>query len=308
MKSLVCFVAVLLACQSADASCGRSSWHTLSSSRGWSHACYRCHRPASYSGYGLTADIMTIAKERNRYESQILARQQEYESAVQLIDKLGLNGDGSPRLHGLFRAYGYGSSSYGYTPHAEQGSTVYGYSQISQPYGNIDVAALYQQSSRLTQNAQTLAGQAHSDFTAAVREQGAAVRDVAEIQAIGQTAAAIVQSLKSDPATFSREFQFSVTQGNDGQVQVQPMAGAAVDPVKLLQDRCVSCHSGKEPKGGVDLTLWPNFSRDQRRAVFDAVTHADPAKRMPLGPGGQAGAPLELPEIESLMRAWVSTP
>jgi len=205
-------------------------------------------------------------------------------------------------------------------PIAEQGTTVYGYpslSQFAQSYGQVDLALLYNQAARLTDQAQQLAGQANLDFQALVQAEGNNRAAVAKIIAQGMAAKEALRAAKGDPVQpVQRSFTFKVTQDPSGQLKVEkvqqgtqpsfnllggggPQKTTVPDATSvstLLQNKCVRCHSNSTARGGLNL-LGP-ITDAQQKSILTRVTTSDTSKRMP-----QGGPPLTVQELSLLFKA-----
>jgi mono/diheme cytochrome c family protein len=72
--------------------------------------------------------------------------------------------------------------------------------------------------------------------------------------------------------------------------------------VAIFAGKCNSCHSGPNPKGGLDLTDLANIGADAGDKILARITTADPTKRMPRTAGG-AGLPLNINEIKTIFAA-----
>jgi len=198
-------------------------------------------------------------------------------------------------------------------PITAQGSTVYGYSSVTQAQGALDMGLLYNQAARLTDQAQQLAGQAATDFAALVQAEGQNRAEVAKIIAQGQAARMALEATQGHPPQLiQRTFAFRVTQGADGQMKVeqiqsqQPqdfslMSSSATNVSDLLKQRCVSCHGNAKASGNLNLEV--AISDAQQRAILERVTTEDHARRMPRNPDGTAGAKLSIDELRLLFNA-----
>jgi hypothetical protein len=186
-------------------------------------------------GKGWQDKLLSIAANRDKLEGNLRTAALDHQAYVGAVSALGLTGN--------FRLANYGASptypSYG-APHvpyaapyatAPQGNTLYGYnySTVRDLYSDTNLSTLYQQAARLTQNAQTLAGQGHTDFSDLVAKEGGNRARVAEILAKGQSAVAALQAANPQASqhTEQRTFSFRLEQGTNGQstlVPVQPSA------------------------------------------------------------------------------------
>lgn len=199
-------------------------------------------------------------------------------------------------------------------PITAQGSTVYGYSAVAQSYGQVDLGLLYNQAARLTDQAQQLAGQAHTDFATLVQAEAQNRADVARIVAQGQAAREALQAVQNQPQpqVVPRSFAFQVVQDEKGNLRVEPIQDGEEPDFglvsesspeefvsNLIQNKCVSCHNSEVSRGGLDLT--GEVSQYHQEAILETVTTEDDARRMPRNKDGSAGQ-LSDYEIEMLKK------
>jgi cytochrome c553 len=173
-------------------------------------------------------------------------------------------------------------------PIAAQGTTVYGYSNVAEAYGQVDMGLLYNQAARLTDQAQQLAGQAATDFHSLVQAEGQNRADVAKIIAQGQAAREALSAAKGDPSApiqnnynFRSETKESVREDPDfdlGKPSLKQKS-RSLDVSGVLQARCVSCHGNTKTSAGLNF-LKP-ITDEQQEAVLERITTADTARRMP---------------------------
>lgn len=187
-------------------------------------------------------------------------------------------------------------------PIAGQGTTVYGYSSVSEAYGNVDLGLLYNQAARLTDQAQQLAGQAATDFQTLVQAEGQNRAEVAKIIAQGQAARDALLAAKGPAGVTQaqqfRAFTFRVTQDGTGAMKVEPvmqpggtgpdfnLTGGGPQGLKtsanisdVLKNRCVSCHGNQKESGG--LNFEGQITDAQQASVLERITTKDAAKVMP---------------------------
>lgn len=268
--------------------CHRSSYHSLHSAAGWNHSCYQCHR----------------AQNSQSLITGLAAKKVEWEGIVNGLSKLGFvpQGDASA-------AYNYDVSA----TYAPQGATVYGYSNFAARYPQVDLQGLYNQADRLTTQAQTLAGQAAADFSALVAQETDGQARVASILAQGEAAERALLAARGEPQQPQwREVKISARVSSDGQVELQPieepgqtqaLGDQTVTLDAVIETRCIACHSGDEPKGGLDLSAratWEGTGRTEKLAkILARVTTNDPSKRMPRGSDGHEGEPLSVDELRT---------
>ena len=162
---------------------------------------------------------------------------------------------------------------------AEQGDTVFSVAQLSDVYNNNDLSVLYQQSARLVENAQGIAGDANAGFTDAIRAEGRERARVAEI--IAKTTL-VREALRAASPPYSETTDGTVVESEGGEENL------ATDIHTLIATKCLKCHNDVKASGGVDLGQYDKFNETQRRRVLISITTG----RMPKG-----GRPLALAEI-----------
>lgn len=186
-------------------------------------------------------------------------------------------------------------------PIAGQGTTVYGYSSVSEAYGNVDLGLLYNQAARLTDQAQQLAGQAATDFQTLVQAEGQNRAEVAKIVAQGQAARDALLAAKGPAGVTQaqqfRAFTFRVTQDGSGSMKVEQVQAGGSGPdfnltgggpqglktsaniSDVLKNRCVSCHGNAKTSGGLNFEA--QITDAQQASVLERITTKDAAKVMP---------------------------
>jgi hypothetical protein len=181
-------------------------------------------------GKGWQSQLLGIAANRDKVEGNLRTAALDHNAYLTAVRALGLEGNFKWLGYGTPPAYPYAAPHAPYAA-APQGQTVYGYSfaNVKDLYGENNLSTLYQQAARLTQNAQTLAGQGHTDFSDLVAKEGGNRARVAEILAKGQSAVAALQAANPQASqhTEQRTFSFRLEQGQNGQstlVPVQPPA------------------------------------------------------------------------------------
>lgn len=169
-------------------------------------------------------------------------------------------------------------------PVAQQGQTIYGYTSVSQAYGNLDLAVLYDRAERLASQAQQLAGQATTDYSTLVESAGSRRANDAAILAAAQALREVLDAS-------GRNNSASRTVTGTAQAATASTADA------VLQSRCASCHDSYRSASDLSAEQWT--------AVVARITHAEPQKRMPLAADrSSAGEPLTMSEKSLLLRAW----
>lgn len=237
--------------------------------------------------------LLGIAAARDKVEGKLRIYAQEQTNFEASVKALGLDGN--------FRWQNYGVNSmplYSANGNLQlssagvQGNTVYGYSysSVADVYGNVDLNALYQQASRLTENAQTLAGQAHTDFADLVKQEGGNRARVAEILAKSQAAATVLKAAEgpNQAQIQTRVFRFEIRpNGETTLTPVQPQQPAPVVSGEWLKlsgpSSCVKCHAGGTVQAGFDITKYnpTTATAEFRQKLLSRLLSDDPKVRMP---------------------------
>jgi hypothetical protein len=192
---------------------------------------------------------------------------------------------------------------------SKQGSTIYGYSSVAEAHGTVDLGLLYNQASRLAEQAQQLAGQAHVDFTRLVEIEGSNRAEVAKIIAQGQAAREVLSAINmnSSSNTQNKNFAFKITTtenstvGNKVDSEKFNISSGGTDYETVVQSKCVVCHNSGNAQGA--LNLEERISREQRESILERVITDDPIKRMPRNADGSASPRLSVNELKALFNS-----
>ena len=210
-----------------------------------------------------------------------------YRDDLLLYDKT-INALGITTGYGQFTSYGaaQGATNYGYT-----------YQSVKEAYGQTDLNTLYQAAARTTQNAQSLAGQAHTEFSSLVQQAGDNQARVAEILAKAQAAAIALNAANPQPSTRTVEtiqnngavqsggFQSGAIQQNAQQAS-STEAEFLANPAKV-QD-CLQCHGDQNPKGNFRIASWPRLAPAVKsKYLEERVYGQDVNKLMPRDSSGK---------------------
>ena len=247
--------------------------------------------------------LLDIAAKRDKVEGQLRVRAQDYQAFQSALEAMGLkgnfhwNGYGQALNYGnIAQSYGHGSA-YGMGTYGTNANTLFGYSysSIKDVYGDTNLNALYQQAARLTQNAQTLAGQATTDFHDLVGKEGESRARVAEALAQAQAAALALQAarLPTREKTETRVFSFKTEADGNGGVKVVPVEDGGDKPIAqprdatafqaLMKTKCAACHSGDKKEGGFDIAGYGGLDPLKKTKVWNRLLTPDNDKRMPKG-------------------------
>ena len=297
MRTMIAILALALVFPAAEAQAGRrwgcnKTYQTIQSNVGWVNSCYSCHPQGSFhnkqaAGYQQRslADLMAGLK----------GRQLEYQAMVAGLRELGYQQAG---VASNSSAYVSGGS---YT-HQTGGLNDLGQAVWARPQQEVNTLAVLNMAERLATQTGQIAGQGY----ASAAGLGAQQLEVAQINAVRDAAVATLQAAKpSSPPQF-REFRFTTSIDQSGNVQVSPQQGQAQPPQQqqfqsqaqqagpgdfgtgqTIQASCLGCHSAEKKDGGVDLStfaLLPDAEKGaMAAAIYAAVTNPDAELRMPKG-------------------------
>lgn len=177
-------------------------------------------------------------------------------------------------------------------PYGASGASQYGYSyhQVQAAYGDLNLNALYQQQGRLTQGAQSLAAQAHTEHSQLVQQAGDNQARIAEIVAKAQALRIVADGLNPQPRviTETRIRGSGFGPPGTGKPMVPPKEDDEVPAEQVarwLNDvgvpRCGACHSGTTVKANFDILKYPSMDVMRKRAVVERLVTEDAEKRMP---------------------------
>ncbi len=273
--------------------------------------------PTSAADPDWRIKLLELAQARDKGEAGVRKAAIDQKYFLESVQALGLQGnfriDGygaSP--FGPGAAYGgYSSSTYGYLQplngvythqlqyggYGVQNNTVYGTSlkQYASLYGDTDLNALYQQASRLTENAQRLGGQATADFSTLVGQAGTNQQRVAEIIARADAAQRLLQSIDGPPRTETKTLEF----GPAPPPMATPPGAAALPAGRAPGSRaafeanfrtdCAACHTGANAKGKFTLEAYYTLSPVQKAQVWQLLVTKDKNLMMPRSRDGGPG-------------------
>ena len=281
-----CMILLLITVSNADARCWRSCYHTLTYTGNWNSSCWSCHpRQGTQSTQDATAEglkwqALSIIKDQLAWKSQAQARAQTQAEIQELFQTFGLQNSLGHLNTGLGHTTQVGTTQYGYGANFGYNNTQA--SPYSESWGTVDLMTLYQSAARLADTAQQAGSQATGEYSTLVKQAIDGQMAVMEQEARGRAAAEALRAARGNPpADWSKSTKISVTNGsvttqsetNSGNV-MQALTGC-------IQLRCVKCHSGEKPSGGVDMTKFAQFNSQQWDAVLGALDHPDPKKKMP---------------------------
>ncbi len=277
--------------------------YTREVKRVWHNAYYQCgyYTPGYYQEYyeyrraAVYKEPAYVPPKPPAYgpdwKSQAL-KYAEYRDDLQVylktLNALGIQGQQYEFQHGTYG--NHGQMNYA------TGQTLYGYSYntIRQTYGDTDLNVLYQQAARLTQGAQSLAGDANVGFQSLTAQAGENAARVAEVLAKAQALKAVAESIRPEPRTTERTTgQFFKSEPSNprpmGKVEDNGN-GNGSEFMKMATAQCGSCHSGGTVKGGFKIEDYPRLTAEQKAIVHQAILSPSEARRMPRTADGKAGS------------------
>jgi len=169
---------------------------------------------------------------------------------------------------------------------ADQGDTVFSVSQLSDIYNSNDLSVLYQQSARLVESSQAIAGDAQAGFNDAIRAEG---RERARIAEIIAKTSLVREALRAATPPHAETVEGTISEGEVNTLESQQFE----DVHAVIAAKCIKCHNDIKPSGGFDLQQYDRFSETQKRRVVLAITSG----RMPKG-----GKPLVMTEISLFVK------
>ena len=214
--------------------------------------------------------VLRIAEKYQDTQNHIEKRAAEHAELIDLIRELKEKGLLPPGAYPEVQTSG-GVFPGSATP---QGSTVWGQNYNPSIIGtrelidfyNIDVAGLFNQSANLVSGA----GQVHTDAlaghqTLVARQSDAIDRLLTESNRFN-AAANLIEAAKERGAKIER----NIIEHTLKPAIKKPIATSADE---LIQNRCISCHSGEKPKGGFLLGPWTKLPEPVREKVREAVVN-----------------------------------
>ena len=248
--------------------------------------------------------LLDIIAHRDRAEAKLRVSALDHNEFLETIKVLGLernftwNGYGyAPNFASVERYSSTQQQQYSQTT-APQGATIYGYRELADIYGNVDLGELYNSVMRLRQQSYANESAATSETHALVDNLAGSMAAIKEIEAKGAAAKAVLEAASAkDRATLLRELWSTRQPGNPAPA---PEARAAVTRAAvdtLIAAKCLACHNKEKPNGGLDLSDLSLLDGVQGGKILQRIIHPDPAKRMPLAAENAPGVPLTADEV-----------
>ena len=274
--------------------------------------------------------LLDIAENRDKHEAEIRKGAFEQKYFLDAVNSLGLTGNfrwqnygaGPPYPAGgelgFSAGYGHGAAllplnglytqtgTYQLGSYGVNASTVYGTSAkyLAEAYGDTNLNQLYQQANRLAENAQKLGGDATSNFSQLVREEGSNKARVAEIIARAEALRLMSQALDGPPKTFTETKSVEIKPDRGGDDAAKQQSALIRERFELSwKDNCAACHDGPKAKGGFTKEVFLKMSKkEQMEHVFPLFTTPDPDKMMPRAKDGGPGKRMSDEEIKVWMK------
>lgn len=269
----------------------------------WVAPCYMCGRYQAgyweFKGYTYTpvslpvasdpewrTKLLGIAAARDKAEGRLRQFAQDQNHFLEAVNALGLSGNFRYEAYGRNPVYPTAHGNLQLSHAGVNGNTIYGYSysKVADAYGQTDLNQLYQQSSRLTLNAQTLAGTANSEFAGLVQQAGGNAARIAEIFAKGEAGRKVIDGINSPGSRVETKINGTAVSPN----VVGPPTEDQAQGLSFLRlsgpATCVACHSGNKLEGGFDIAKLPGMSAtDIVNKVLPRLVSSDDKLRMPRG-------------------------
>jgi mono/diheme cytochrome c family protein len=133
-------------------------------------------------------------------------------------------------------------------------------------YNQADLLQLYQMANQHVLGAQKLASDGQSGFQQLVALDGANRAEIARIVAKRDLAIAILQSLNGPNSIINQGYTITIGSGggitkDDSKVNPDTKTKNLEAWKALAQAKCATCHTGKDAKGGFDVSTYPSLSQ-----------------------------------------------
>jgi hypothetical protein len=254
-----------------------------------------------YTQYAVPQTYSTVPAYSPKWKEEFVKYDEyiaDHAAYLETLSRHGINGQTLPFLQGgPAYKYGYNANlgSYG-----ANGQTLYGYSyqQVQQAYGGLNLNTMYQQAGRLTQGAQALAGQAHTETIGLADNIANNAARVSEVLAKGEAAERALRAANAPASSTTVTTVSGASAGATTGTGVSgglPAGGSApagdvrAFVANIVTPACGGCHSGADPKAKLDLTKWESMTPDVHALVLERLTSQDEKKRMPRDKDGHAG-------------------
>lgn len=340
MKRLMLIVALLLMPAVANAwyyaPWGSYYYQTNDGTTAINNKYYRYYCGNYYWAGYLPAATATTSAEYVSFEDRLLGvleRQKKRESYAKLIKDTGLavTPEGQQLVRELVSTTGggYGYQYSGQTTYqqgADIGHSLFSLQQLSPNIGQVNIDARIQEQQRTVDRlieAGTIINAAATDQLSRVVD---GQRDIAKIQEAGKVSVAMIQAsvtpktitstYVAQPTAIGQPQQNSnqpppqPTPDNSGQPQQSNQVLSLLTAQRLMKVACIKCHSGDQPKAGMDLSTFADWGRDAHskwdKSIRARVTSRDAAKMMPPPDSGQS--PLNADELGVIFAACVVPP
>lgn len=227
-----------------------------------------------------------------KIKADSIATQQKASDFVNAAKLLGYDLSSLPTPQGMpyaLASRGYGLDGHYYQQFGAQGRTVYGYSEFN-PYAQFDLNQPFLVAGQLVEGAKGVYAQANQGFQETVNLQADRQFQIEKMKAQREVLTAVMDSFKNDSTLKEQGFKFRITP-NGVETYTDNAATPAVKAEfsDILKNECLTCHSGKKIQGGLDLSQYASFGKEQIDNVMFRLTTSDEKKRMPRLANGGAG-------------------
>lgn len=243
-------------------------------------------------------ELLKIAATRESNAAKLKQAALDQQEYLQAIKALGLDGGNGSNYTTTTSvdAYGYSQRS------APQGSTVFGYNEIADVYGNVDLGGLYQSAIRLAEASQRSGDNATNGAMQLVdqfgdRAQGLLSQQLA-IAEINAKTTGVTNAARALGDAIKAEGRIRVEKKVEGPAPPVPGGSPILDEpsakaanaddtfnklTALVQTKCVSCHGGKTTEAGLSLVDLGKIDDDTVKKILERITTGNVEKRMPPG-------------------------
>ncbi len=224
-----------------------------------------------------------------RLQAKLLKEQEENRAFIEAIQALG-GADALPPGYSVEMPYTVSGATYSVRtyPALPQGTTLYGYQQLSNAYSyeDVDLQALLHAQKSYVQSALKLTEKTQELFADSVNRVTQSKKELAEAEIKARVLEQVTRSLFHPKAT-EQKWEIKLEPKKPvGQPEpdVSISTSSSHHPGwSVIVNKCVRCHNKDEAKGGLALDSRDAFTPDVVESVVKRVTTTDSDLRMPKG-------------------------
>lgn len=258
---------------------------------------------------GWRSKMLEIAATHKKYQDQMAASANEHQEFLETAKELGITGivnnynNFQPQYANAGGQYG-GGGGYGgqggeqyamnYMPTA-QGATLFGYREVADIYGNVNLGELYSRALRLREQSAGYESLANKDTTQMLDNLGARAAAIEEMRTKADLITKLAESIKAEStARVVREYYTIATQKAEKVIKAKVDIGTQL--MSIMTNKCVKCHNATKQNGGLRLDDLSFVTDAQTKSIIARIDHVDPLERMPLEDIDTPGIPLSADE------------